>query len=298
MYNDNYNFSENPLSKFIYFIFFSFLLWSCKSTNGLEKQTISPETPYFIEDELNFEEVEEPYRYVFFRLYNPSYTNPLYVANLLKIGIRITEVTDMNASHASINFSLEDNFWGLTLNDNQQLAQESCTDITTNEYMQKCNPDLSEQTTYAMRVSKEEFENLKNSLEEYTSSNEVRYETLRNFKMTAFQIRRKFFTSKEKQLFGNLEYKNDCEKDRLEFDPQYTENNFVCSTFVAYLLNKNVAHVNQYFNEHNINYRYVNVTDLPSIPGMTKLFFSNWTNYTQAAQVFVNQNEEFNEYLN
>ncbi len=283
---------------FLLVLFLSFIFWSCKTTSALEKHGITPENPYIIEEELDFEEVDAPYKYVFFRLYNPVYTNPFYIANLLKFGIKATQISELQVSHASINFSLDDNFWGLALNSPQNcLSQETCTDISTNEFMSRCNPYESEQTTYAIRVKAEEYENIKTELEEYAQLKDIRYKTSINFKFALFSMERKFFTPKSKQTFGNIKYHQDTEKDRLEFDPSYTENDFVCSTFIAYLLNKNIASVNQYFNEHNVNYRYVNVCDIPDIPGVTKLFYSSWDNYTLAAQAFVDQNEEFREYF-
>ena len=115
--------------------------------------------------------------------------------------------------------------------------------------------------------------------------------------MAAFSIKRKFLTAKAKRQFGKIEYKKTKDEDRKEFDPHYVVNNFVCSTFIAYALNKNIASVNQWFNEHLVNYRYVNVGDLPNIPGVQKLFFSTWEDYLDTAETFVENNPDFKQYL-
>ena len=48
---------------------------------------------------------------------------------------------------------------------------------------------------------------------------------------------------------------------------------------------------------NNIKYEYMNVTDISLIPGMTPLFYSNWDNYLEAANAFVEEYPEFKEYL-
>ena len=272
------------------------LLFGCKTTSSIKSDSETTTAPV-IESNLTFEDVTPPYKYIFIRLYNPIYKNPFYIANLLKGGIKITQIDDIEVSHASINFSLDDEFYGLALRKGKQLAKESCTDSEADEYMEKCRADESEQITYAIRVSEEEFNNTKKFIEEYAELDEITYDTFINFKMAAFSIKRKFLTAKAKRQFGNIEYKKTKDEDRKEFDPHYVVNNFVCSTFIAYALNKNIASVNQWFNEHLVNYRYVNVGDLPNIPGVQKLFFSTWEDYLDTAETFVENNPEFKQYL-
>ena len=65
--------------------------------------------------------------YIFFRMYDPVYKNPLYIANLLKSGITLTEVNSFNASHVAISFNLDDCFLGLTSLTVPQLKYENCS---------------------------------------------------------------------------------------------------------------------------------------------------------------------------
>lgn len=297
-----FNLSVLPPHKFhpvkIFILLLPILFISCKSNSFIEKKDLPLEYPYIIQDHPDFSDIEKPYEYFFIRLYNAKYKNPLYIANILQFGIQATEVNDISVSHAAFNFSLNDDFWGLSLNGgNDNLAQETCTDTSTNGYMSNVDPDKAEQITYAIRLSKEEYTNLKNFLDEYIKKSEIRYDPFINFSIAGFSIRRKFFTPRNMQLFGNITYLNEPKKDRQEFDPEYTKNDFVCSTFIAYALNKNVASINQYFNEHNINYRFVNVSDIPEIPGVVKLFNSTWSEYLNSANAFVEENPEFKKYL-
>jgi len=287
------------LSYKIYLIFllsFFSLITACKSLPI--NDGVSPEKPVIVEEKISFEDFDQPYKYIFIRLYNPDYINPFYIANLLQFGINITNVyPQIVVSHASFNFDLSDNYWGLTQTGRPQLDRESCLDTAANEYMEKCDPATSQQITYAIRVNEEEYKNAQEFVEEYAEQEEIRYKTSLNFKLAAFNIRRKFFTPKEKQLFGSINYEPSTREERLEFDPAYTENDFVCSTFLAYVLNKNVASVNQYFNENQINYRYVNVSDIPKIPGIVKLFSTTWDSYMEGAKAFVTKYPEFSEYF-
>ena len=290
--NKNYlNYVSYSISLFL----ITFLL-SCKTLKI--NDGVTRETPIVLNENAEFKDVEKPYKYIFIRLYNPDYTDPFYIANLLQIGIYMTNIyPQLVVSHASINFSLEDNFWGLTLTGRPQFSREACSDISDNKYMNKCDPRDSQQLTYAIKVTEEEYYNAKAFVEEYARQEEIKYNTSINFQFAGFNIKRKFFTPKDHQLFGSIKYDSSTREDRLEFDPSYTENNFVCSTFIAYVLNKNVASVNQYFNEQNINYRYVNVNDIPYIPGIVHLFSSTWDHYLDAVDLFVQKYPEFSAYL-
>lgn len=280
-------------SLFLFFVGFYFS--SCKTTKVDDEQV--PPIPYLIEDELHFSEKEEPYKYIFLRLYNPNYKNPFYIANFLKSGINFTESTHFELSHASINFSLDDNYYGLTLNGEYNLERESCNDIYNNEYMIRCNPVTSEQITFAIRVTETEYENTKKMLEQYYESGNVKYHTTDNFLMALFLTKRKYFTRKCKRNLENLNYPRSFLRERKNADPNYIENDFVCSTFIAYLLSKNVAEIRTWFIEHNVNYNYINVTDLPYIPGVVPLFYSTWDNYLYTTKLFIEQHPEFAEYL-
>ena len=91
---------------------------SCKTTKSLAKESIEPnaplDAPFIVAHDVVFPDLEGNYKYIFFRLINPAYKNPLYIANLLKGGISITKTENVpDLSHASMNFSLNDNYYGL-----------------------------------------------------------------------------------------------------------------------------------------------------------------------------------------
>lgn len=259
-------------------------------TDDLEQNKLQPE---------QITSNQQPYKYIFIRLYNPAYINPFYIANILKGGIKATLINkEDDYSHSAINFTLDDNFYGLTSGGKYQLARESCVRPKENKYMKHGNPKKSTQVVYAMKVTEEEYEYIREFVKVYYESPEVRYNVFLNFQIGFFTINRKFFTAKEKKQFGNLKYPKTTQSKKKQSEYLYVENNFICSTFLAYVLENCIPKIKNWFEEKNINYRFVNVPDLIYIPGMTKLFSSTWADYEEAAEQFVKEYPEFEAYLN
>ena len=283
--------------------FLGLLLLGCKTTQSITKESFEPNAPVdahiIVAHDLVFPEIEGNYKYIFFRLYNPAYKNPLYIANILKNGLSITKTEDVpDLSHASINFTLEDNYYGLTLGGEYQLAEEECLIPQNNKYMKNCDPEKSEQITYALKVSEEEYEKTKAFVEHYAKSTEINYASLLNFKIAMFSIKRKFFTPKDHKQFGSVIYPHSANNKKINIEEdENIPNNFVCSTFVGYVLYNNVESVSEFFDENEIKYEYLNVTDISLIPGIVPLFYSNWSNYEEAAREFVTEHPEFKDYL-
>ena len=119
-----------------------------------------------------------------------------------------------------------------------------------------------------------------------------------NIKLALFNIKKKFFTSKNHQQFGSVIYPKDANNKKINLDEdEKIPNNFVCSTFVGYVLYNNVESVSDFFDENDIKYEYLNVTDIILIPGIVPLFYSNWDNYPEAARASVEEYPEFSDYL-
>ena len=302
-------------------LFLAFSFQRCKTTRSLAKEAIEPSAPteatIFIAEELNFEEPliettedtdssvvqipsDENYKYIFFRLYNPAYTNPFYVANMLKNGLKLVKTEQVpDLSHSAINFDLNDHYYGLTLGGEHQLASEECAVPKENKYMRHCNAEKSEQITYALKVTEKEYENTKEFVEFYLDSTDVRYASILNFKLAAFFLKNKLFVSKKYKKFGNHKYPKKAKNQKVDLtNDEEVLNDIVCSTFLGYVLYNNVESIAKYFDEHDIKYDYLNVTDLSLIPGMTPLFYSSWADYPEAAAAFVEKYPEFKEYLN
>lgn len=252
-----------------------------------------PDGIYFLENNIQFQEVEPPYKYIFLRLYNPIYSNPFYYANILKGMIELTEITDYTASHAAIGFSLDDSFYGLSSPGNGTLKIEHCTDIYDNIYMKNCDPYNSDQLTLALKVRASEYDNIKEYVETSYLNPKLRYDVGINFSIGSIAVKRKFFSKSTNKEFGHVKYPKNRKKAM-----EAPENNFVCCTFIAYALINNVPEIKQWFIEREIDYSLLTVTDLLGLPNVVKLFYSNWNNYDLAANAFVKLHPEFSEYLN
>ena len=278
---------------------------SCKSTNSLVKESIQPSAPAEAEIvlaptvEFPETETEENSKYIFIRLYNPVYNSPVYIANILKNGLAITKTEDVpDLSHSAINFNLNDTFYGLTLGGEYNFAEENCMSVEGQKYMKHCNPEKSEQITYALKVTEEEYNNTKKFVDYYLNSTKVKYASGLNVKLALFSIKKKFFTSKKYKQFSTQKYPKHAKNVKIDQEDEDSyKNKFVCSTFLGYVLYNNVESTAEFFDEHNIKYDYINVTDLSLIPGMTPLFYSTWDNYNEAARQFVTEHPEFAEYL-
>lgn len=296
-------FKKTKFFAFSLFLLFFFVVQGCKSTKVLDAYPVTPEAPYNIAEEISFESSgegnEDKSKYLFIRLYNPEYSNPFYIANILKGGLQITKNDQgPDLSHASINFDLEDNFFGLTFGGKYQLAEEACQFPLDNKYMRNCNPSKSEQVTYALKVTEEEYENTKKFIEIYASNTKLKYASLLNVKIGLFSIKRKFFSKKDQRVFGTVKYPKNAKNKKVDLENDKLETRFVCSTFIGFVLYNTVESVTEFFDEHNIKYDYMDVSDISLIPGMTRLFSSTWDNYVKAAYAFVEEYPEFKEYLN
>ena len=304
------------------FVVSTLSFYNCKTTNSLVKEVINPNPPedatILIAPELDFPEVqtavneedkgddqaqsqsqpaEQNYKYIFLRLYNPVYKSRLYAANILKNGLVLTKTEDVpDLSHSAINFTLDDNFYGLTLGGEHQFAQEQCSAAAQNKYMRHCNPDLSEQITYALKVPEEEYYNAKKMVEFYAATPKLKYASTLNVKLGVFSLRKRFFSPKKHRKFTTQKYPLGAKNKIVKSEDEYLYR-FVCSSFLAYVLYNNVSSVREFFDKYDIKYDYLNVTDLSLIPGMTPLFYSTWTDYPEAAKDFVKEYPEFAQYL-
>ena len=226
--------------------------------------------------------------YIFIRLYNPVYKNPFRPSAFLQFCLATTAVTDgpsATASHASIGLSLEDSFFSLTLVKTPNVKVEHCTDISGNAYMNSCNPHRSTQQTYALKVTPEEYEHIRLML---TDTAAYSYDAFQNFRIAPYSIERRFFTPKDQRGLADFYRAQKAHKLAAESDE-----NVVCSSFVAHILDESVPKIHQFFAENNIDWRYLTVADLAELPGLQLLFTSTWDDYTATALSFAMEHPDF-----
>jgi hypothetical protein len=237
-------------------------------------------------------------KYVFIRLYDPVYKG-LNAANLLKRGIAITEVNKIDASHATININLKDKFYGLTGmkdKDEQDFAIEQVTNVKTNSYMESCDPSKSTCRVYCIKCNEQEYAKTKAMIMKLYRSNSISYDVPENFIMALRSIKRKFFTPKNKRIIGR-ESIEIMSYESAKKDSTKIPHKFVCSTLVAYILYSNIQKVQNWFNKHNVEYEKITPSDLSAIRGMKYCFNCKWIDYNTTVKKFVENHEEFKEYL-
>lgn len=230
--------------------------------------------------------VGNPDYYIFIRLYNPEYNNPLCIENTLKNMIAIIDVSDQSYSHSAIGFSLNDNFFGLTTAGKRDLKLEQCSNTKNNAYMEKCNSSKSTQTTCAIKVTKKEYQTAQAIVKFFYDKN-ISYDVRQNFAITPFELNRKFFVKKESQKLEELG------NEKFYDDPTTYRDNFICSSFVSYVLINSVESIKTFFEENKLNFNYIIPSDLKSFPGVEELFSSTWDLYEEEALKFVENSNYF-----
>ena len=217
--------------------------------------------------------------WIFIRLYQPYYDNPLCIENVLSKCIQFVDVNPDYSSHSAIGFSLDDGFYGLTSsNSGHNLYLESCTNSGDNEYMKKCNIYKSVEITYALKVTEEEYKKAKNIVESYYDDTRTCYNINQNVKIAWKAVGRKFFSPKDQQQFAAKPF---ATSEQTFCEDKY---DFVCSSFIAYVLANSVESVHDFFVEKQIDSNYVMPSDLAYIPGVIKLFKTTWVDYNIGAK--------------
>lgn len=281
--------------------FFLFALGGCRSTKFADDQTqilsdgleINAQDEVFKIYDVDFkDEFHEGEKFIFLRLYFPSYKNKLSGVNILKGLITSIDPTDEKVSHTAIGFDLHDSFYGLTRYKPQHLKLESCLDTQTNKYMKMCDKYKSLQMTLAIKVSAQEYEAVQKFLEHDYAEAKVKYSIPKNLPVGLWGLKRKNQKTAQAREFGGMPskkgYVDPAGEKKLEF---------VCSSYLAYVLASTVQGVRDFFIENQIDYNYVIPTDLIFFPGAQKLFVSTWADYEIAAEEFVKSQPLFAEYF-
>lgn len=266
----------------IIFLILSLMLFSCTTVREFPADPPEYRTVTYNEEKnivINGE------TYLFFRNYKGEYTNPLDIHSIFKGLIFWGDVNDIDTDHVSLGFSLEDDFWGFTLQKgdgiNKYLNREYCLDIEKNRYMIRCNPDESIQTVYALKVKKKEFDKALLLTEKIVNDEDAVYSMKRVLEVGGSEIVRRLFYSKKQKDIQNREGKKES------FINEPDEKEFHCSSFIAYVLINSVDSIRNFFEEKGLDYDKITPSDISRIPGVKEIFSSTWSDYDNAAQQFM-----------
>ncbi|MDE6720330.1 MAG: hypothetical protein K2J68_10805, partial [Treponemataceae bacterium] len=132
----------------------------------------------------------------------------------------------------------------------------------------------------------------KEFLERDYAEGKVKYSIPKNLPLGFWGVKRKNQKTVQARNFGGIPskkgYVNPADEKKFEF---------VCSSYLAYVLANTVQSVRDFFIENQIDYNYVIPTDLIFFPGAQKLFVSTWADYEIAAEEFVKSQPLFAEYF-
>lgn len=198
-------------------------------------------------------------------------------------------------SHAAINYTLKDGFFGLYWvagADNDVKVETISEDHTDpKHYFFAKDIHKSKYAIYAYPLTKQEYTNLSYNLEKTKESNNYKYQ-IANFILSIFSLSKDKVRDfiREKTGRENVQRVKNVE----EFD---TKKQLVCSTFVMYILENSDKNLVNWRKNEKINMNSVTPSKLASIPGARLLFKGTWANYNKDAANFCKQNPEFKKYL-
>ena len=278
---------------FLLVLVFSLCFVSCNSAKFFTEPEFIPEPGEYVnpnyDEEQNFS-FDEDKTFIFLRFLTVNYKRRFSKENLLRYLQNFTEIEKFPLNHASINFDLNDEFYGVTIYGDKDLKKESCMHSELHPYLGKCWAEKCIEKTYALEVSKEEYEAAKKMVEEYYDEGQIHFDFKQDFLNIPFCTKRKFFMDPEHRTVEDIDWPV---SEPFEGDKPHK---FVCSSFIAYVLYTNVKSIHDYFDKFGINYNYIYISDLPYLPGMTKLFESKWKDYDDALDEFIMEHPEYVPY--
>lgn len=238
----------------------------------------------------SLESIDDEDYYIFIRCYDSKYKSKIDVCSLLdKVIRKFTPPPKSNGitdayNHAAINYKLTDDFCGLTTNMKMEkftLKRESCTDPTTVKYMTRTDNNISKFGVYAVKVSKQEYEDTKNFLNMELKDKLMKYSQFNLFLQGIQKLGRKLYTKGQES----------SDKDVMIGATEQ----LVCSTFVGYTL-YHCTHYKNVFKRYNIDYNYLSPNELTTIPGVIFCFGGLFKDYDIKAKQFIQKNKSFAGY--
>ncbi len=232
--------------------------------------------------------------YIFLRLYNPKYKKAS-LSGFLQNCLETMEFNDVTGSHLAIGFDLTDNFYGLTLYAKPNFKLEECENVKSNEYMKTCDPELSVQSLFAYKTTKDEYEKAKDIVEKCIETGCMTYAADKNFAIAWDTVWRKASSDKKSKHKLHIRKKRKIQlNNELVFDKKHK---FVCSSAIGFILDESVASIHDYFEENDIDYEFMLPTDYANIPGLEPLFTSRWKDFNESAAKFSRMDSRMKRYV-
>ena len=281
-----------------------FIATGCTTTRFTRLNTsksLSDNGYHIFEDSFTFSNIEElkNQRFIFLRLYNPVYKRAFSSGSILQAGINIVEVNDINASHASIGFSLKDDFYGLTLFSRPQFKVEHCMEPRKNEYMRQCKITKSIQTVLGLKVTEEEYQNVLDMVSDFLINQNVVYDVSKNFQMALYTTGRKVNSMMTGKKSKPCPYAEGAEIaphkiEELDLNKQYK---FVCSTLISYILYNCVNSYRNYIDLNGLEWNNIGPSDFINFSEFKVMFSSTWIKYNRAAEKYLDSKQALKDFM-
>ena len=222
---------------------------------------------------------------IFIRNVGAVYKSKLSISNVLDKGIKMVDNRAKDHhfyNHSTISTSLSDGFIGLTLdksNNKSAVKTEFITDPDKTLYTSGCDPNKSKYGIFAIKVTKQEKQEITKMLNNSLNNTNIDYSVISNFLVGAKLVlnKTKYFLSKESH--------------------QFNDTTLVCSTFVAYVLMKCCPNIADEFKKRNINYEAITPNSITNvIPDCKKLFGGYWINYDKDVKTYIKKHPELAKY--
>lgn len=278
-------------------VFIPVFFVSCASTKIRELEIAR--APATINREISQKQLASK-SYVFIRLYDVAYDKPLRPGNFLRKPIRMFGCAPNGTAyvHSAISTVLNDeSFLGLALQKKNNMAcYESVEDLSTNEYMMTIDGKRSRCIVLALPCSQLDRENVRQMVEYCGKEDSAMiYGILKN----------------AVAAIGHWGNKKNFERSRnfpieFAFDsiPLETEVSkvigkvYVCSSFIASLLQKTVERYRVDFLCNGINPMGYTPVDLYYLDEAIPLFECNFYDYDETLEEFTKLYPKFAEYIN
>lgn len=230
---------------------------------------------------------------IFIRLYNPVYKSSVTPAAFLKKAIEFVDeeaIDSVNYFHSSISTKLKDDFVGCTSGGQFAAKLESVLKPGSNFYMRGCDPAKSMYAVFEIPVSVGEQTKIRNILK-------ASLKTKLNYDVLSLGLMGMHM------LFNKFESEESYPTISVESALKYTEelqkhNNFVCSTFIAFIIITCIKRLTSEKKVSTADYRFFTPNALTRlVPGCRKIFSGVWSTYADDVAQFVKQNPKYREYM-
>ncbi len=277
---------------------------SCTTTSKAQKafEEAEPYTENYITNiNRNLSYTKEQFKnekFLFIRMHHINYNEDgkiLYYWRTLASWMGQSESGDAY-THTALNYTLKDDFIGITTQGENQVKYERFGSPMENPYFSKIDMDRTSCLVLAIPVSESDWENCK-ALLEYSMSPK------KNFKFSKTSaLSVPFKHRKARKLLKTTDFKNNNDYEKVVLADDYStyfekEYKFACSGYIMKILSTGTSKYNNMFNKNKIKATAYAPSDLLYLDQIQPLFTCRASQYDRAVEEYLKIYPEFSEYF-